>query len=130
MKIEHIISPRLIKEGGMVEPNTLMSIRNVVQRGFANNTFEFVVMTRLLQLLKAGMFYKNSNPLFEPNITTSPELMQLLRAMQPEDIKNLATKLLDLLEIKDADKYYFLVNPAQEYAEWLRWFYHAREATD
>lgn len=130
MKIHEIANLKLIVEGGVVEPNALMSVQNIVKNGKATNTFEFIVVARLLQLLKNGNFYKNSNPLFDDHITTSKELMDMLRALPADQMTSLASKLLELLAIKDADAYYYLINPAQEYAIWLRSFYHAREADD
>lgn len=113
----------------MADPNVLLSLRNVCMRGGKNpNTFELIAICRLLQMLKNGTFYKQSNP-FEVNMSTSKELMDILRAMKPEDLCKLTTKLNELLALKDADAYYNLANPAQEYMMWLQWV-HSREADD
>lgn len=113
----------------MVEPNVLLSLRNVCQRGGKNpNTFELVVMCRLLQTLKDGTFYRQSNP-FESNMSTAKPLMDLLRAMEPKDLCATAQRLNDLLAIKDADVYRGLANQDQEYLAWMKLF-HAREANE
>ena len=82
----------------------------------------------MLQTLKDGTFYKQSNP-FEVNMSTSKELLDHLRGLKPEELSSVALRLLDLLSVKDADAYYNLANPAQEYLMWLQLF-HSREADD
>lgn len=133
MKLSEIALPATGRTQGswnqQVEPNTLLSLRNVCQRGGKNpNTFELLTICRLLQTLKDGSFYKQSNP-FEVNMSTSKELMDILRGMKPEELCKVATKLNGLLTVKDADAYYNLANPTQEYLMWLQWV-HSREADD
>jgi len=130
MKIHEIAKANpIINESGFVEPNLMMSIQNIVQRGRADNHFEFLVVARLLQLLKLGEFYKTSNPLFDGNISTSKEVLDHLRALPPTEMTAIAMKLLELLRVKDKDALYALANPAQEYLEWLKLF-TSREAND
>lgn len=133
MKLSEIALPNLGKTQGspvaMVEPNVMMSIKNICSRGGKNpNLFELISVCRLLQTLKDGSFYQQSNP-FEVNMSTSKELLDLLRAMTPEQLCDTATKLLGLLELKDRDAFAGFANPTQEYASWIKWV-HAREATD
>jgi hypothetical protein len=133
MKLIEIALPTTGRTQGssnqQVEPNVLMSLRNVCQRCGKNpNTFELVAICRLLQTLKDGCFYKQSNP-FEVNMSTSKELMDILRAMSPEELCKIATKLNSLLAVKDADVYYSFANPAQEYLMWLQ-FVHSKETDD
>lgn len=105
----------------MVEPNTLLSIKNLRDRdGVKPNTFELVTLTRLLQLLKAGAFYKQSNPL-EVNVTTSKELLDLLRTMDAKELGKLAGRVYDLLLIKNIDALAPYINPSQELLTWLQW---------
>lgn len=133
MKLNEIALPKTGSTQGstnqMADPNVMLSIRNVCQREGKNpNTFELISICRLLQMLKDGSFYKQSNP-FEVNLSTSKELMDLLRAMKPDDLCTVAKRLHDLLLVKDADAYYHLRNPDQEYLSWLQWVHH-READD
>jgi hypothetical protein len=127
MKIYEIINPSIMIEG-MVEPNVMMSVQNIIKNGKATNTFEYIVVARLLQLLKNGDFYKESNPL-EVNMSTSKDVLDTLRALDPLDMVTVAKQLLDLLISKDKDEFYYLVNPAQEFAEWLK-LVRSREAND
>lgn len=127
MKIYEIAAPELMSEG-MVEPNTLLSIRNVVKRGKATNTFEFVVITRLLQMLKNGTFYSETNPL-EVNLTTSKELIDALRAMEPAQLAKIAGMLLGMLEAKDVDAFGRYCCPEMGYVDWINLF-RSREATE
>ena len=130
MKIHEIAKPiPIISEGGFVEPNLMMSVRNIIQRGRADNTFEFMIVARLLQLLKNGEFYKNSNPLFDGNMSTSKEVYDHLKALPPDEMVALASKLWELLQVKDIDKLYALANPTQEALEWIKLF-TSREAND
>jgi hypothetical protein len=133
MKLHEIALPATGRTQGsfnqQVEPNVLLSLRNVSQRNGKNpNTFELVAICRLLQTLKDGTFYKQSNP-FEVNMSTSKELMDILRAMKPEELCKIADKLNGLLAVKDADAYYNLANPTQEYLMWLQ-FVQSREANE
>lgn len=133
MKLSEIALPRTGSTQGsvnqMADPNVMLSLRNVCQRGGKNpNTFELVAICRLLQMLKDGSFYKQSNP-FEVNLSTSKELMDILRAMKPDELCSVAQKLDGLMKVKDADAYYHLANPTQEYMTWLQWV-HSKEADD
>ena len=129
MKIHEIAKVRPIFSEGVVEPNLMLSVRNIIQRGRADNTFEYIVVARLLQLLKHGDFYKTSNPIFEPNLTTSKQVLDHLRALPPAEMKAIAEKLWGLLQVKDEDALYAYANPTQEYLEWLKLF-TSREAND
>jgi hypothetical protein len=130
MKLYEIAKPyQVISEGGFVEPNLMLSVRNIIQRGRADNHFEFMVITRLLQLLQLGQFYKNSNPLFDGNISTNKCILDHLRALPPAQMVAIAQKLWDLLQIKDADSLSAYANPTQEAVEWVKLF-TAREAND
>jgi hypothetical protein len=133
MKLSEIALPQTGRTQGstnqMMDPNVMMSIRNVCARGGKNpNTFELIAICRLLQTLKNGSFYKQTNP-FESNMSTSKELLDILRAMPPADLCSLAQRLEGLLQTKDTDAYYSFANPTQEYLSWLQWV-HSREATD
>lgn len=133
MKLSEIALPTTGRTQGstnqQVDPNTLLSLQNVCQRGGKNpNTFELLSICRLLQTLKNGSFYKQTNP-FEVNMSTSKELMDILRGMKPEDLCSIASKLNSLLAVKDADAYYALANPTQEYLMWLQ-FVQGREANE
>lgn len=129
MKLYEISKPTIFNEGGFVEPNLMMSVANIIRRGRADNHFEFMVVARLLQLLKLGEFYKNSNPLFDGNISTSKEVLDHLRALPPVEMMAIASKLWELLQIKDRDALYAYANPTQEYLEWIK-FVTSREAND
>lgn len=128
MKICEISRPA-ISQGNFVEPNLMMSVQNIVSRGHADNHFEFMIVARLLQLLKMGEFYKNSNPLFDGAFSTDKGLLDHLRALPPAQMAALAMKLLGLLQVKDLDLLHSFANPAQETIEWLKLF-AAREAND
>lgn len=129
MKIYEIAKQRPIINEGVVEPNVMLSVRNIIQRGRADNTFEYIVVARLLQMLKHGEFYKTSNPIFEPNLTTSKAVLDHLRSLPPAEMVAIATKLWGMLQVKDQDMLYNYANPEQEYMEWLKWF-QTREAND
>ena len=129
MKISEIARPSTIVKEGVVEPNVMMSVQNIIQRGRADNTFEFMIVARLLQLLKQGDFYKTSNPIFDGNLSTSKELMDYLRACPPAEMLSIAQHLWGALQLKDKDALYAMANPAQETIEWLKLF-HAHEADD
>lgn len=128
MKLHEIKHISIVSEG-MVEPNLMLSIQNIIKRGHADNNFEFLCLARVIQLLKCGDLYRNSNPLFDGNFSTSKELLDHLRVMPPTEIKDLAEKLLSVLQLKDADVLSSYEHPTQEYLTWLKLF-TAREAND
>jgi len=121
--------PTMFPMGGQVEPNVMLSIANIMRRGGKNvNHFEYMVVARLIQMLKTGQFYKQDNSLFHP-FSTSKEILDLLRDMPPAEIASIAGRLWELLQIKDQDKLYALANPTQEYLTYMKWL-HSREADD
>ena len=128
MKIFEIKPVNIIKEGA-VEPNLMLSIRNIINRGKADNTFEFVCVARVLQLLKAGTLFASSNPLFDANLSTSKELMDLLRALPPGEMVAIATKLWSILQTLNRDQIDSYANAGWGYAQWIK-YYTAREAND
>jgi hypothetical protein len=106
-----------------------MSIQNVVNRqGKKPNTFELLMLARLLQMLKDGCFYKNSNP-WEVDLSTSKLVLDQLRALQPPELLTVAAKVLALLSVKDQDKFARLTSPEQDFEAWLRLMTQA-EAND
>lgn len=125
MKIYEIKSPVVFTEG-IVEPNALLSVRNVVERGKATNTFEFVVLTRLLQMLKCGTLSSESP--IQSHMSTSKELIDLLRSMNPKDLTEIARMLLTMLETQELGSRN-LCCPDMGYQEWIN-LYRSREATD
>jgi hypothetical protein len=129
MKLHEIAKARPVIKEGMVEPNLMMSVQNIINRGRADNHFEYICVARLIQLLHDGNFYKTSNPIFDGNLSTSKELLDHLRALPPAEMKELAEKLWIILQIKDKDALADLANQNQEYLEYLA-FIRSREAND
>jgi len=129
MKLHEITKARPVIKEGFVEPNLLLSIQNIIKRGRADNTFEYICVARLIQLLHNGDFYKTSNPIFDGNLSTSKELLDHLKALPAPAMKKLAEKLWDILQIKDNDVLSTLANPNQEYLEYLA-FICRQEAND
>ena len=128
MKIFEIKPVKVISEGA-VEPNLMLSIRNIINRGKADNTFEFVCVARVLQLLKAGTLFASSNPLFDPNLSTSKELMDLLRSLPPGEMVAIAIKLWEILQNLNRDQIDSYANTSCGYTDWIK-LYTAREAND
>jgi len=129
MKLHEISKPRPLIKEGVVEPNLMLSIKNTIERGRADNNFEYICIARLIQLLHNGDFYKTSNPLFDCNMTTSKELLDHLKSLPAAEITEIAEKLWGILQIKDKDALSTLANPTQEYLEYLA-FIRSREAND
>lgn len=111
---------------GRVEPNLMLSIRNIMLKGKVDNHFEFMIITRVLQMLKNGTFWNTSN-VMDSNLSTSKVLIDYLRALPQIDILFIVTKIWDLLQLKDQDLSYY--NPEQDSLDWIKLF-TAREAND
>ena len=112
MKLHEIARVELTE--GSIDPNITLSIQNIIQRGRANNTFEYMAVARLLQ--------------FEP---TSKEALDALRALPPVEMVKVATKLLTFIRNQDfaALMQPSLANPKQGYTDWLK-LYTASEANE
>lgn len=115
-----------------VEPNALLSIRNVMMKGGKHrNTFELIVLCRFLQLFKDGVFHCEANPLFTASISTNQEMLNHLRSMPDADLGALAGKVYGMLNVPTTN--YQASNcygcPQMSYLAWMQLF-QAREATD
>jgi hypothetical protein len=125
MKIEHIAPSKLAE--GRVDPHILMSLQQVANGG-KPNTFTFIVMARLLELLKLGQFYKQAN-FHEVTVSTPKDVLDSLRVMDMETLVPLAQRLMGLLDMKNKDELYTYANPTQETLTWLKWV-TSKEAND
>lgn len=113
MKLKEI----LLKENH-VEPNVMLSILNVLKAGKFTNLFEAISVTRMLQYLKMGILFSESNPL-EVNITTCPILLNHLKSLSPIELLPIVKALYSLLEFKNNYVIKTLNCPDLEYKEWL-----------
>jgi hypothetical protein len=126
MKLYDIVKPALLE--GRVDPNVSLSLANIIRCGKICDTFQAIVLARLLEFFKNGSFYKENN-FFNPFVSTSKELLDTLRNLDPKDAVALAQKMQELLEIKDKDLLYTFANPTQETIAWIKWV-TSREAND
>ena len=129
MKLREITSSKEIFIEGFVEPNVMMSVQNIINRGYANNTFEYITICRLLQLIKIGEFYKTSNPMFDSNLSTSKELLDYLKSIPSDDFLEISKKIMTFLQIKNEDLLAKYSNPEQEFIEWIK-LYTVHEANE
>lgn len=125
MKLEHIAPSKLAE--GRVDPHILMSL-DMAAKGQKPNTFTFIVMARLLELLKMGQFYKEAN-FHEVTVSTPKDVLDTLRAMDSAELTQLAGRLNGLLQMKNKDELYTYANPTQETLTWLKWV-TSKEAND
>lgn len=124
MKIQEISKTQLFTEG-KVEPNILLSVRNVMVNGKFTNYFEYMIFARLIQLLRTDRFYSEYSP-FESSMSTSKELVDSLKSMSEEQTKEVATVLYNLLSAKNGTE---IRNCYVEPSYWMNLF-TSREATD
>lgn len=132
MKIHELVSSTFITEGH-VSPSVMISLSNIMQRGKATNHFEFIVLCRLLQMLKDGSFYQENNFL-NCNLTTNKGLLDALRAMPPAQILKIATFLWKFVNVKDnagdpTTGYMSYCKPEQDILPWLQML-AANDASD
>lgn len=128
MKIQDIAPKRIDLTEGRVDPNVILSLQNVVKGGKVDNHFQTIVMARLLEFFKNGNFYKENN-FFDPFTSTSKDLLDTIRHLDPADQVALAGKLLEMVYIKDRDLLSQYCNATQETIAWIRWVTR-REAND
>lgn len=117
---------------GRADPNVMLSLQNVIRVGKVTNTFERIVMARLLEFFKNGSFYRggtNENNFFDPFTSTSKELLDTIKNLEPKDAVALATKLLELCMVKDRDMLASYCNATQENIAWIK-YVTSREAND
>jgi len=127
MKLKEIKNTSIITEG-RVDPNVLMSIQNIIKDGKISDTFQAVMMVRILEMLKYGNFYDQQN-FWEVTMPTQKELLDEIRNLEPATQVKLAEKFLHMLIVKDEDLLYKYVNQTQAVNDWIH-NYTAREAND
>jgi 2-phospho-L-lactate transferase/gluconeogenesis factor (CofD/UPF0052 family) len=127
MKLKQIKPTPIICEG-RVDPNIMMSIQNVIKDGQITDTFQAVMMVRILEMLKYGDFYNQQN-FWEVTMPTQKELLDHVRGLEPAMQVKLAEKFLNALIMKDEDLLFKYVNTTQGLDEWIA-EYTAREAND
>lgn len=126
MNLHELYSKPLITEGA-VEPNVMLSVSNLVARGGKNpNTFELMVIARMLQMMENGTFYKETNPL-ESNLSTSKYVIDALRACSADQLAQVAGHVYRALTVKDGSSPYCV--PGRCALDWIKYF-TSREATD
>ena len=120
---------------GRVDPNILLSIRNIVRDGKATDNFQYLMLYRIIEMLKYGQFYKESN-FFKPSdsknkvsIPSQKEIIDLLRSLSPEEITLLATKFFNLLSLKNTNQIDQLINIEQSASDWIAYVI-SKEAAD
>lgn len=126
MKLTDLNSSPLLE--GRVDPNVLLSIDNLIAtQGTKSNTFQLLMVARIVAGLKGGYFYKDTN-YWESLYSVSSEMMNMLRAMPPEELFSLAVSIRDVLEIKDKDTLYTYANPEQETLSYMKWLLSRKRA--
>lgn len=126
MKLTDLNSSPLLE--GRVDPNVLLSIDNLIAtQGTKVNTFQLLMVARIVAGLKGGYFYKDNN-YWESLYSVSSEMMNMLRAMPPEELFGLAVSIRDVLEIKDKDTLYTYANPEQETLSYMKWLLSRKRA--
>jgi hypothetical protein len=125
MKLHNIATSKLAE--GRVDPHIMLSLEYAAL-GQKPNTFTFIVMARLLELLKLGQFYKEAN-FHEVTVSTPKDVLDALRTMDPAELTKLAARLNGLLVMKNKDELYTYANPTQETLTWLKWV-QSKEAND
>lgn len=126
MKLTDLNSSPLLE--GRVDPNVLLSIDNLIAtQGTKTNTFQLLMVARIVAGLKGGYFYKDNN-YWESLYSVSSEMMNMLRAMPPEELFGLAVSIRDVLEIKDKDTLYTYANPEQETLSYMKWLLSRKRA--
>lgn len=114
---------------GRVDANVLLSLDHLIaSQGTKTNTFQLLMLARIVAALKLGYFYKESNP-WESLHSVSKDLMDTLRALPPQELLALTQAVRELLDIKDKDQLYTYANPTQEVTSWIK-FVSSREAND
>lgn len=119
MKLSDITKLTLISEG-RVDPNIMLSLQRVIQHGKVTDGMQNIVLARMLEYFRMGMFYREPN-FYEVTVSTPKALLDTVRALEPKDAVALAAKILELLNMKDKDLLYSYANPTQEALAWVMW---------
>lgn len=104
---------------GRVDVNVLMSIRNIIRDGKITDHFQTAMLARIVEMMKTGQFYKETNFWEWQRLPTPKEIIDTLRALPPEVLVPFIQKVYDTLLMKDQDKFYQFVNPTQELLTWI-----------
>ena len=125
----------LVLKEGRVDPNVLLSISNIIKNGKANDMFQYLMMYRIIEMLKYGDFCKNANFYMTPNnyeqvmIPTQVEIISLLKSLPAETMVQLATKFHNLLSSKNVDELSQYMNINQSVIDWINYVIR-KEAND
>lgn len=127
MKLTDITSVEILSEGH-VEPNALLALQHIAERGRITNAFELMVLGKFAQLVKSGDFYNEANPLFTTKVSISTALVAAIKALKPEELQAFATNIYQVAACKNG-KGPSAPAPLLSPTEWIK-LYTAREATD
>ena len=109
---------------GRVDPNIIMNIDAMVSAGKVTNRIQYIIIAKIMEMLKYGNFYHSSN--FN-EIETPKQLLDHVRAMPDQELVKLATSFRELLHVKDLDLLGKYANPTQPLADWIRYVTKAQE---
>jgi hypothetical protein len=119
MKLNEIIptnqSP-LITEGH-VDPNTLMSLDNIIRDGKVTDTMQNLYLAKMIEMLKFNNFQRISN---WNEIQTPSKIMTFVKNLPASEAVEMAKKFKELLYVKDLDLLNKFYNPQLELAMWQK----------
>lgn len=104
---------------GRVDPNVMLSIRNVIRDGKITDHFQTGMLARIVEMMKTGQFYKETNFWEWQRLPTPKEIIDTLRALPSDVLVPFVQKVYEALLVKDQDKFYQFVNPTQELLTWI-----------
>jgi hypothetical protein len=126
MKLTDITTVEVLAEGH-VEPNALLALQHVAERGRITNAFEMLVLGKFAQLVKNGDFYNEANPLFTTKVSISPALVAAIKTLKPEELQAFASNIYNVAACKNGPGP--TAAPLLSPTDWIK-LYTAREATD
>ena len=134
MKLKELKNISLLKEG-RVDPNVLLSISNIIKNNKVTDSFQYLMLYRIIEMIKFGKFYNEPNfyrtPATNPlvNIPTQVEILNTLRSMTQPDLVLLSTKFYEMLISKNLDELSSYCNVNQGLMDWIN-FVNSKEAID
>lgn len=114
MKLQEL-KTAILKEG-RVDPNILMNIDEMVAKNKVTTRTQYIIIAKVLLMLKQGIFQKNSN-WYE--VETPADVLAAVRAMPEAELLALAKQFQQFLYNKDQDFANKCFQPTMSIADWL-----------
>ena len=128
MKLSSLYSKSKLLKEGFVDIHVQMAINNVLKHGKVTDTFQYIAIARMIEIVKCGYLYFAGN-FFEPTISTSKVVLDELKALDSEKLICIVNNLNQLILSRNEELAQAYCNKTQSITDWLNYVY-SREVNE